>query len=112
MILIKGRTYAVLKFLAMVAFPAFGTLYFTLAGIWNLPAAEQVVGTVVAVDAFIGVLLQLSSTAYNKNEVGKGTFKVVDNEHKPGKTFSLELDDDPEEMVNKDQLVFKVNKTD
>ena len=60
------KVYDVLKWIAMVVLPALGTLYFALAGIWNLPYAEQVVGTVTAVDTFVGVMLGVSSIHYKK----------------------------------------------
>lgn len=61
-----NKVYDVLKWIAMVVLPALGTLYFALAGIWDLPYAEQVVGTVTAVDTFLGVLLGVSSMHYKK----------------------------------------------
>lgn len=61
-----NKVYDVLKWIAMMGLPAFGTLYFALAGIWNLPYAEQIVGTVTAVDTFLGVLLGISSAQYKK----------------------------------------------
>lgn len=51
----------------MVFLPALGTLYFALAGIWNLPCGEQVVGTIAAIDTFMGVILGISSANYNKD---------------------------------------------
>ncbi len=63
---LSNKTYDILKWIAMYLLPAAGTLYFALAGIWGLPYGEQVVGTISAVDTFLGVLLGLSSNAYNK----------------------------------------------
>lgn len=109
-ILIKGKTYDILKFLALVVLPALGTLYFTLAGIWGLPAAEQVVNSIVAADAFLGVLLQLSSTAYAKSDA-KFDGEMVIEEDDDRKTFRMELNDDPNYTIaGKDELRFKVNK--
>ena len=105
--MITGKTYDVLKFCAMVAFPALGTLYFTLAAIWGLPAAEQVVGTIVAIDTFLGILLQISSSKFTHNRTG-GT--IVVNEIGDKKMFSLELDEAPEDIENKSEVVFKVQK--
>lgn len=62
----NDKTYDILKWIAMYLLPALGTLYFALAGIWNLPYGEQVVGTITAVDTFLGVLLGISSYNYNK----------------------------------------------
>ena len=61
------NTYDFLKWVAQFLLPAAGTLYFALASIWNLPYGEQVVGTITAVDAFLGVLLGISSNAYYKD---------------------------------------------
>ena len=63
----SNKVYDVLKWIAMYLLPAFGTLYFALSGIWNLPYGEQVVGTTTAVDTFLGVLLGISTAQYNKN---------------------------------------------
>lgn len=62
----SNKTYDVLKFIAQIVLPALGTLYGALAPLWNLPYSEQVVGTIVAVDAFLGALLGLSSVQYYK----------------------------------------------
>lgn len=64
----SNKTYDVLKWIAQYLLPAAGTLYFALAGIWNLPYGEQVVGTITAVDTFLGVILGISSAQYNKSE--------------------------------------------
>lgn len=63
----SNKVYDVLKWIAMYFIPAIGTLYFALSGIWNLPYGEQVVGTITAVDTFLGVLLGISTAQYNKN---------------------------------------------
>lgn len=52
----------------MVYLPALGTLYFALAGIWGFPYGEEIVGTITAVDTFLGVCLGISSANYYKNE--------------------------------------------
>lgn len=62
----ENKTYDVLKWIAQVLLPAAGTLYFALAGIWGLPFGEEVVGTITAVDAFLGAILMLSTSQYNK----------------------------------------------
>jgi len=62
----SNKAYDVLKYIAMIVLPAIGTLYFALAGIWGLPYAEQVVGTITAIDTFLGAILGLSTSRYNK----------------------------------------------
>lgn len=63
---LNDKLYNVLKWVAQFLLPALGTLYFALAGIWGLPYGEQVVGTIVAVDTFLGVILGISTSNYNK----------------------------------------------
>lgn len=62
----SNKVYDVLKWIAMYLLPAAGTLYFALSGIWGLPYGEEVVGTITAVDTFLGVILGISSVTYNK----------------------------------------------
>lgn len=68
--MMSDRTYKVLKWIAMYLLPALGTLYFALAGIWGLPYGEQIVGTITAVDTFLGVVLGISTAQYNKRTGG------------------------------------------
>lgn len=63
---LSNKTYDVLKFIALIVLPALGTLYFALASIWGLPYGEQIVGTIAAIDTFLGALLGLSTAQYNK----------------------------------------------
>lgn len=63
---LSNDAYDVLKWIAQILLPAIGTLYFALANIWGFPCAEQVVGTITAIDAFLGVLLGISTDVYKK----------------------------------------------
>lgn len=62
----SNKVYDVFKFIAQIVLPAIATLYVTLAGIWGLPFSEQIAGTVMAVDTFLGAILMISSKKYNK----------------------------------------------
>ena len=62
----SNETYDILKKIAQVWLPAIGTLYFALARIWNLPFAEEIVGSLTAIDAFLGAILGISTAIYNK----------------------------------------------
>lgn len=67
----SNKTYDILKWIAQIMLPAAGTLYFALAGIWGLPYSEQIVGTITAVDTFIGVLLGISAANYKASSDSK-----------------------------------------
>ena len=64
---LSNKVYDTLKWIAMYLLPALGTLYFALAGIWGFPYGEQIVGTITAIDTFLGVILGISTAQYNKN---------------------------------------------
>lgn len=63
----SNKTYDLLKWIAQILLPAIGTLWFAVASIWGLPYAEQVLGTITAIDTFLGASLKISSTKYNDN---------------------------------------------
>jgi hypothetical protein len=61
------KVYNVLKFIAQILLPSLGTLYFALSSVCGpniFPYAEQIVGTLSAIDAFLGALLGISSAHY------------------------------------------------
>ncbi len=62
----SNKVYDILKWIALFLLPAIGTLYFALAGIWEFPYGEQIVGTITAIDTFLGVVLGISTARYNK----------------------------------------------
>lgn len=100
----KNTVYDTLKWVAQYLLPGLGTLYFALSGIWGLPYGEQIVGTITAVDAFLGLLLGLSTRNYQ----GDGTM-VVNSEDASKDVYSLNLNVPVEELAEKKTLVFKVN---
>lgn len=66
--ILTNKTYDVLKWVALILLPAMGALYFGLAGIWNFPYGEQIVGTITVIDTFLGAILGISTVHYNKKE--------------------------------------------
>ena len=64
--MMSDKVYNTLKWIAMYLLPALGTLYFALASIWGLPYGEQIVGTITAIDTFLGVILGISNSQYKK----------------------------------------------
>lgn len=65
----SNKLYDILKYIALIVLPAIGTLYFALSGIWGLPYGEEIVGTITAIDAFLGAILKISSDNYYKEEI-------------------------------------------
>lgn len=63
---LTNKVYDILKWIAQILLPAVATLYFALSKIWGLPNPTEVVGTISAVDIFLGTLLGISTAQYNK----------------------------------------------
>ena len=101
--LFTNDVYDILKKIAQYVLPALGTLYFALAGIWGLPYGEQIVGTITAIDTFLGVLLGISETQYN----GDGMM-LIDTSNPDKDVYRMELNDDISELSSKKQVTFKV----
>lgn len=64
-----NKTYDLLKWIAMIALPALGALYFGLAKIWGFPFGEEVVGSITIIDTFLGKLLGISTKNYYDKQV-------------------------------------------
>lgn len=62
----SNRTYDILKWIAQLLLPALATLYAALATIWGFPYGEEIVGTISAIDVFLGAVLKISTDQYNK----------------------------------------------
>lgn len=68
---LSNNAYDILKWIAQILLPALGTLYFALSKIWGFPWSTEVVGTIAAVDTFLGALLGISSAEYNREQTLK-----------------------------------------
>lgn len=106
--MLSDSAYNVVKKSATIVFPALSALYIAIAQIWNFDHVEQVVGTLTAVNTFLGVLIQLSKKSYYASSAPYvGEIKVKNVGEK--KVFSLVVDGDPEELENMSSANFKIN---
>ena len=60
------KVYNIVKYIALIVLPAIGTLYFALSSISHFPYGTEVVGTITAIDAFLGALIGISTSNYNR----------------------------------------------
>lgn len=65
---LNNKLYDILKYIAQIVLPAIATLYFALSQIWGLPFGEEIVGTITAIDCFLGALLGISTAQYKKSK--------------------------------------------
>ena len=64
----SDKVYDILKYVAQIVLPAVATLYIALASLWGWGYMEQVAGTITAVDTFLGALLRLTKSKYDKED--------------------------------------------
>lgn len=107
--LLTNKLYDIIHFIAVILLPAIGTLYFALADIFHLPAGEQVVGAITAVDLFLGGLIGVSNASYNSS-TSKYAGQIEIAEQAGKKIYSLVMNDDPELIDQMESVVFKVKK--
>lgn len=108
--------YDRLKFIAQILLPALATLWFAIGSIWNLPHTTEIVGTITAVDTFLGLILQISSNSYYKSEANfDGDANVMHDPSTGENRVVFAFNEPPEEMVDepgKHSIEFKINRMD
>jgi hypothetical protein len=104
--ILSDVTYERVKWIIAIVIPAAGTLYFALATIWGFPAGQQVLGSLIAVQAFLGALFAISTQQYRNSDVrfdGSVTISETDDKH----IVAVE-GIHPSEMAKKNEVVLKV----
>lgn len=98
----SNKLYNRLKFIALVFLPALGTLCYTIGNIWGFAHTDDVVGTIAAIDLFLGTVLKISTTQYYKK--GKnfdGEITIIENKDGTEKA-RFDLNEDPVDAVHDD----------
>jgi hypothetical protein len=106
---LSNKMYDRLKVIALVWLPALGGAYFSLAGVWDLPKVNEVVGTVTILDTFLGVILGISNQKHKNDPnrfAGAVEYKDVPGEDEPG--VNLRLKQDMAELEGEKEITFKI----
>lgn len=109
--MLSDGMYNLIKKLVQVILPAFGALYFGLAGIWGLPYADKVTGTIVVLTTFLGVCLGISTAQYNASGKAFDGQMVVHTNQETGlpKVARLAFDGEAKDLEGKESITFKVS---
>lgn len=106
---LSNGMYDKLKWVALIALPALAVLYLALAGLWDLPKAQEVAGTIMALDAFLGALLGLASKSYAASgPPSDGVLEVSESDTKM--IYGLDLSTHPDDLAKKNQIHLEVKK--
>lgn len=108
---LSNKVYNAGKQVAQIWLPSLGTLYVALGLIWGqhaFPAADNVSKTVIAVDAFLGVVLGISSLTY-RADGSNFAGSIILEDHPSGEGSQLRVGDlDPNAVLSQKQVTFKV----
>lgn len=102
------KSYSFFRNLTQYYLPASGTLYFALASIWGLAYGEQILGTIAAVNIFLGVILGISTKMYNAGPNKYDGALVVNDIDPHIDTYSLEMMGPLEDLKDKSQITLKI----
>ena len=105
----SNKAYNFLKPVALIVLPALSALYVALSAVWHLPFAEQIVGTIAAVNTFLGTALHISSSSYKLGGDGE---LVVDKSDPAKDVYSIQLATPVDELDKKDTISLKVTGAD
>jgi hypothetical protein len=107
----SNKIYDILKWVAQILLPAIGTLYFALASIWGFPYGEQVVGSITAIDTFLGVCLGISNYTYSKtNDSSPVGTLMIDNSDPDGITLTqIAFDKQISDVQDQDTITLSVD---
>ena len=106
--LFSNRAYDFIKNLVQLYFPAAGTLYASLALLWDFPEPEKIVATIAALTLFLGVTLKVSNRSYNSSQSRFDGALVVDTTDSTKDVYSLEVAIPFHELRDKKELTFQV----
>ena len=108
---LSESAYNMAKKLVQTVIPLVMTVYFVVSMIWTGDANIWVLGVGSFVSLFFGVALEASSKNYYNSPYGHDGEMVVVSDGGGVRTFSLEVNGDPDDLALKDVITFKVRKT-
>lgn len=91
--------------------PALGTLLFTLGSIWDWSSTGNIVGSLMAFDTFLGVLLGYQTRRSASSALGHFDGEIVINTADPQKDlYTLDFGENLAGLPDKDTVTLKVVK--
>lgn len=101
-----NKVYDKIKIVVIIIIPAIITLYSSLASIWGFPYAEQIIATLAAINVFLGVIMKISTSTYEKTYDGTLHVDTVTDNSTDRYLFEV---DDLDNISDKDHIMLKIN---
>lgn len=105
---INSKLYDILKYLALIGLPAFGSFWMVVGVIWGLAYTDEIVKTVVACATLLGALLVLNQVRYNSSDAKYDGHIIPLAADLQTSDKALTLNENPQD-VRKSELLLKVN---
>ena len=74
--ILPDAVYDILKWIAIIALPAFCVFYERIGVIWGLPYTQEICGTLDAASVLLGALLCVSAIQYASGKAGESPKSV------------------------------------
>lgn len=108
-LVMNDKVYDVLNNIVKLALPALATFYAALSGLWNLPYALEVVGTITALATLLGVFLVIARAAYTGQPIDYDGVLTVNDTDPEKDVMRLNIDRTLAELGDKDTVTLKVD---
>ena len=105
---LSNKAYDILKFVAQIVLPGLGTLYFAIAGIWGLPHADKVVGTLAAITTFLGAMLGISTSKYIESDTYGDGDLLIDQSRPDKDLYRLDMRTPLDDLKEQKTVALKV----
>lgn len=104
---LSPKMYDFLKRLVQLYLPAFGTLYATVGGLWGLPYVTEVLGTIVAVATFLGVIIGISHQKYLSDDSNFDGDVYISPVPGAAPEVHMTLGEEPERLKGRETITLK-----
>lgn len=111
-VVLSDAFYSALQNIVKLILPGLSAFYFALASIWNLPYAEQIVGTLAALAVFLGVILKLGKATYDSSDDKYHGEFVVDTVNPEKDVYSVDFHGPLMSLGTKNEILLKVRNVD
>lgn len=107
---LSAQQYDRVKFWAQYVLPGLATLYVALAGLWELPYALQVAGTITAIDTALGMILGISKTQYDNSDAKYDGEVHLAPAEEDAEATNMRVRLDPNALFDKNEVLVRVRK--
>lgn len=106
---LPNHVYDFLVYLVQLVFPAAAVLYASLGTIWHWSNVEAMVGTILAVNLFLGVILKISSVSYKNSDKPYEGDMVITHKEDGTPMYDMQANrSNLEDWPSQERVTFKV----